>query len=103
LASPPPIQPNAKNVKVTANTTNAAPTCESTSCGFMPLHVASAKKPPTRISETRFEMVIVKRSLEAANAIIAGKSRIAGNSRSRAASVVSMNSSFATPEKPRGY
>ena len=34
---------------------------------------ASTKKPPTRISETRLEIVMVKRSLEAANAIIAGK------------------------------
>ena len=38
-------------------------------------------KPATSASETRFEMVIVKRSLDAANAINAG------NSRSRIASV----------------
>ena len=34
---------------------------------------ASTKKPAARISETRLEMVMVNRSLEAANAIIAGK------------------------------
>src|ERR671936_2899115 len=40
----------------------------------MPLTQASARKPPTRISDTRLEMVMVRRSLEAANAIIAGNS-----------------------------
>ena len=35
---------------------------------------ASRTKPPTRISDTRLAMVIVKRSLEAAKAIIAGNS-----------------------------
>ncbi len=34
----------------------------------------AAKKPPARISDTRFEMVMVRRSLEAANAISAGNS-----------------------------
>src|SRR5207302_5207628 len=39
----------------------------------MPLASASAKKLPTRISDTRLEIVIVRRSEDAANAIIAGK------------------------------
>ncbi len=51
------------------------------SLGLMPLISAIATKPPTSASETRFEMVMVKRSLEAANAIKAG------NTRSRIASV----------------
>ena len=38
----------------------------------MPLAGASTKKPPARISDTRLEMVMVRRSLEAANAISAG-------------------------------
>ena len=38
----------------------------------MPTAKASVKKPPTRINDTRLEMVMVKRSVEAANAIIAG-------------------------------
>jgi hypothetical protein len=42
---------------------------------LIPVASARAKKPATRISETRFEMVIVNRSLEAANAIRAGNSR----------------------------
>src|SRR5438105_8690147 len=42
---------------------------------------AIATKPPTSASVTRFEIVMVKRSLEAANAIKAG------NTRSRTASV----------------
>ena len=40
----------------------------------MPLTKASTKKPPARTSDTRLEMVMVRRSLEAANAISAGNS-----------------------------
>src|SRR3982074_2528967 len=41
----------------------------------MPLRSASARKPASSASDTRFEIVIVKRSLAAANAIRAGNSR----------------------------
>ena len=51
-----------------------AETCKSVSAAFMSVIGAKTKKPPTSISDTRLEMVMVKRSLEAANAIIAGKS-----------------------------
>src|SRR4051794_3212779 len=40
----------------------------------MPPSSASARKPATRASDTRFEIVMVKRSLAAANAIRAGNS-----------------------------
>jgi len=40
----------------------------------MPLPSASAKKPVVRIMETLFEIVMVRRSLDAANAISAGNS-----------------------------
>ena len=40
----------------------------------MPLPSASAKKPAIRIMETLFEIVMVRRSLDAANAISAGNS-----------------------------
>src|SRR5437667_8732482 len=39
----------------------------------MPVPSASAKKPAVRMSEMRLEIVIVKKSLEAANAITVGK------------------------------
>ena len=38
----------------------------------MPVTIVSRKKPPARLSESRLEMVMVRRSLEAANAIRAG-------------------------------
>src|SRR4051794_12632813 len=41
----------------------------------MPDHSARKKKPPIRISEIRLEIVMVRRSLEAAKAISAGNSR----------------------------
>jgi hypothetical protein len=41
----------------------------------MPLSSASARKPAASASDTRFEIVMVKRSLAAANAIRAGNSR----------------------------
>src|ERR1700721_294616 len=41
----------------------------------MPLRRASTMKPATSASDTRFEIVMVKRSLAAANAIRAGNSR----------------------------
>src|SRR6267154_3977613 len=41
----------------------------------MPLSTARAKKPAASASDTRFEIVMVKRSLAAANAIKAGNSR----------------------------
>ena len=47
----------------------------------MPPNSARTRKPTTRANEIRFEIVMVKRSLEAANAIKAG------NTRSRTASV----------------
>ena len=50
----------------------------------MPVISASAKKPPTRMSDTRFEIVMVKRSLDAANAIIAGNSSSLNASRTMA-------------------
>ena len=40
----------------------------------MPLISASRKKPAASASDSRFEIVIVNRSLEAANAISAGNS-----------------------------
>ena len=40
----------------------------------MPLSSASTRKPATSASDTRFEIVMVKRSLAAANAIRAGNS-----------------------------
>ena len=42
--------------------------------GSCPVATASTKKPPARISDTRLEIVMVRRSLEAANAISAGNS-----------------------------
>ena len=45
----------------------------------MPLSSASTRKPATSASDTRFEIVIVKRSLAAANAIRAGKQQQAGD------------------------
>ena len=42
---------------------------------LMPVTRVSRKKPPASASESRFEMVMVKRSLEAANAIRAGNSK----------------------------
>ena len=40
----------------------------------MPVSSTTTKKPPVSASDSRFEMVMVKRSLEAANAISAGNS-----------------------------
>jgi hypothetical protein len=50
----------------------------------MPVPTASAANPATRMKEIRFEMVIVKKSLDAANAITVGKiiSRAASMSKS---------------------
>jgi len=42
---------------------------------LMPMISVSRKKLPASASESRFEMVIVNRSLDAANAIKAGNSR----------------------------
>ena len=52
----------------------AAPICDRMTVGLMPMTKAITKKPATRISDTRFEIVMVRRSLEAANAISAGNS-----------------------------
>jgi hypothetical protein len=41
----------------------------------MPLATATARKPATTAREMRFEIVMVKRSLAAANAISAGNNR----------------------------
>ena len=48
--------------------------CRS-SAELMPVTMVSTKKPPASASDIRFEIVIVKRSLEAANAINAGNKR----------------------------
>ena len=72
LASPPPIQPRLKKTKTTASTRAAAAACDNASAALMPVMAASTAKPATRISETRLAIVIVNRSLEAANAITAG-------------------------------
>src|SRR5262249_37097065 len=74
LAPPPPMTPRANKLNAATRTTQPAARCESTSAALTPPIAASAAKPPTRISDTRFEMVMVRRSLEAANAIIAGNS-----------------------------
>ena len=42
------------------------------SWALIPVSNASSTKPPTRINDTRLAMVIVKRSLDAAKAIMAG-------------------------------
>ncbi len=42
---------------------------------LMPVTMVSRKKPPASASESRFEMVMVRRSLDAANAIRAGNSK----------------------------
>ena len=44
------------------------------SASGMPVQIASTKKLATRASDTRLEIVMVSRSLEAANAIKAGNS-----------------------------
>src|SRR5262249_1956444 len=74
LASPPPMTPRANRLNAATRTTQPAARCESTSAALTPPIAVSAAKPPTRISDTRLEMVMVRRSLEAANAIIAGNS-----------------------------
>src|SRR5258707_8096263 len=75
LASPPPIQPIAKQVKATARIAAPAPRWDSRSCRPMPPSSARTRKPAASASDTRFEIVMVKRSLAAANAIKAGNSR----------------------------
>ena len=73
LASPPPIQPQAKQTKATAEHggrgARHARACRRRSDRSA---TPAAAKPATRISETRLAIVIVNRSLDAANAIIAG-------------------------------
>src|SRR5580698_5135610 len=44
------------------------------SCAPIPVSRARTKKPPTRINDTRFAIVIVNRSLKAANASMTGNS-----------------------------
>src|ERR1700733_439684 len=44
------------------------------SCAPIPVSRARAKKPPARINDTRFAIVIVNRSLKAANASMTGNS-----------------------------
>ena len=72
LASPPPIQPQVKRPNETMSTNAAAPRWERISIGAVPLATASARKPPTRMIDTRLEIVIVRKSLAAANAMSAG-------------------------------
>jgi hypothetical protein len=60
--------------KAATRTTQPAERCDTISAALIPTIAANAKKPPKRISDTRLEMVMVKRSLEAANAISAGNS-----------------------------
>src|SRR6185295_11360787 len=64
----------AKQPKATARTMPPAPICQSIVLPLIPMTRANRKKPPMRISDTRFEIVMVKRSLDAAKAIIAGNS-----------------------------
>src|SRR5262249_4210948 len=68
------MTPRANKPNAATSTTQPAARCESTSAALTPPIAASATKPPTRISDTRLEMVMVSRPLEAANAIIAGNS-----------------------------
>src|SRR5262245_58381116 len=68
------MTPRANKLNAATRTTQPAARCESTSAALTPPIAVSAAKPPTRISDTRLEMVMVRRSLEAANAIIAGNS-----------------------------
>src|SRR5712675_2055578 len=72
LASPPPIQPRVKKPNEMTRTTAPAPAWERTSIGAIPLISATAKKPPTSMIDTRLEIVMVRRSVEAANAIRVG-------------------------------
>ena len=61
LASPPPIQPRAKKTKATARTRARRPHASRTSCAAHAGRSAqAAKKPATRTSDTRLEIVIVK-------------------------------------------
>ena len=59
----------------TTSTSAAAARCMPMAARLMPVTMVSRKKPPASASESRFEMVMVKRSLEAANAIRAGNSK----------------------------
>src|SRR5215831_15277254 len=77
----------AKNTKATTSTTAAAATCMPISAGGMPRASANARKPAASANDTLFEMVIVNRSLEAANAIRAG------NNNSRIVSIIAVQAS----------
>src|SRR5712675_3165205 len=79
-----------------ASTRPPAPTCCSISETGIPLPTASIANPATRMSEIRFEIVIVNRSLDAANAITLGKIS------SRAASMISIVMSRLVARGPVG-
>src|SRR5437660_10743289 len=66
------------------------------SAGPMPMASASARKPAASASDTLFEMVIVNRSLEAANAISAG------NNSSRITSIIAARSHAGYEDRQNG-
>jgi len=74
LASPPPIQRHAKQTNAAPRTATPAPRCETRTAPLKPPSTATTANPATRMSEMRLAMVMVKRSLAAANAIAAGNS-----------------------------
>src|ERR1700692_749301 len=71
----------AKQAKATASTAAPAPTWLRISYGAIPVSSASTRKPAASASDTRLEIVMVKRSLAAANAIRAGKNKRRATSR----------------------
>src|SRR5262245_350630 len=76
---------------VMANTVSPAHRCMPTAAAGIPVTPASAKKPIRRTSEMRLEIVMVRRSLDAANAIMAG------NNNNRTASTTMIH-----PDAPSG-
>src|SRR5215831_8615229 len=74
LASPPPIQRHAKKTNAAARTAMPAARCETRTAPLKPPSTATTANPATRTSEMRLAIVMVKRSLAAANAIVAGNS-----------------------------
>src|SRR5262249_17761613 len=94
VAAAPPIQPMANRKKTTANTRAAAPTCMPTVPASIPVAAASRQKPTTRMSDTRLELVMVNRSLVAANAIIDGNS----SKRTASMTIIHQRLSFHGPQ-----
>ena len=58
----------------TTSTSAAAARCMPKACRLMPVMSVSRKKPPASASDSRLEIVMVRRSLDAAKAIRAGNS-----------------------------